>query len=132
MKKLTVYERPEELGSIILGVNVDANRKRFDDMIPTLEAQGVEVVRYNAIDNPEHLKGKETLPAFEILGELKVQGRYPQVFEVAQWFDIAKESFQVEARSSLFVEANTAYGGPCCGVNADLYLDPNADPYEPK
>ena len=127
MKKLIVYEKREELGSIILGVNVDANRKRFDEMIPTLEAHGVVVVRYDTIENPEELKGKDKLPEFVIDGEIQIQGRYPQIFEVAKWFDIPKEEFSVEQRSGLFVEANTAFGGACCGINADTYLDPNEE-----
>lgn len=127
MKTLIVYENKEELGSIILGINTDPNRKRFDDMVEVLKEHNVDVQRFDSSSNNEKFSSIEQLPSFEINNEIVAKGRYPQVFEVAKWFDIPKEAFNIEAKSSLFVEANTAFGGPCCGLDADTYLDPNEE-----
>jgi hypothetical protein len=127
MKTLIVYEEKEELGSIILGINTNPNRKRFDDMVEVLKEHNVEVKRYDKAEDHEKYNTMAQLPSFEIDGELVAKGRYPQVFEVAQWFDIPKDAFNIASKSSLFVEANTAYGGPCCGLDADTYLDPNEE-----
>lgn len=127
MKKLIVYETPEDLGSSILGLNIDPSRKRFDEMIPTLESYDVEVLRYNEIDHPEAMKDGLSLPSLELDGELIAKGRYPQRFEVAKWFDIPVEAFAAIPKQGLFEEANSAYGGACCGLNDDLYIDPNEE-----
>lgn len=127
MKKLIVYEMAEDLGSSILGLNIDANRKRFDEMVPTLNSYDVEVVRYNEIDHKEHFTQDMKLPTLVLDGEKLTHGRYPQRFEVAQWFDIPTEALSFIPKQGLFQEANSAYGGACCGVSDDLYLDPNED-----
>lgn len=117
----------EDLGSSILGLNIDANRKRFDEMIPTLQSYDVEVVRYNEIDHKEHFTKEMKLPTLILDGETLTSGRYPQRFEVAKWFEIPTEALSFIPKQGLFQEANSAYGGACCGVSDDLYLDPNED-----
>lgn len=127
MKKLIVYEAAEDLGSSILGLNVDPDRKRFDEMIPILESYDVEVIRYNHIDHDDMIEDGTQLPSLEIDGEFVTKGRYPQRFEVSKWFDIPKEAFAAIPKQGLFEEANSAFGGACCGLNDDLYLDPNEE-----
>ena len=127
MKKLIVYETPEDLGSSILGLNIDPSRRRFNEMIPTLESYDVEVIRYNEIDHKDKIADGMKLPSLELEGEFVTRGRYPQRFEVAKWFDIPVEAFAAIPKQGLFEEANSAYGGACCGLSDDLYLDPNED-----
>lgn len=127
MKKLIVYEMAEDLGSSILGLNVDPDRKRFDEMIPTLESYDVEVIRYNHIDHENKIEEDIKLPSLELDGKFVTKGRYPQRFEVANWFEIPVEAFAAIPKQSLFEEANSAFGGACCGLNDDLYLDPNEE-----
>lgn len=127
MKKLIVYEMAEDLGSSILGLNIDPNRKRFDEMVPTLESYEVEVIRYNHIDHEEKINEGMKLPLLEVDGTVLTDGRYPQRFEVAKCFDIPVEAFAAIPKQGLFEEANSAFGGACCGLNDDLYLDPNEE-----
>ncbi len=127
MKKLIVYEKAEDLGSSILGLNIDADRKRFDEMIPTLENYEIEVIRYNDIDHKEHMLEGVKLPSLFLEDEKLTHGRYPQRFEVSKWFDIPMEALSFIPKQGLFQEANSAYGGACCGINDDLYLDPNEE-----
>lgn len=127
MKKLIVYETPEDLGSSILGLNVEPDRKRFDEMIPTLESYDVEVIRYNEIDHPDKIKEGLALPSLELDGEIVARGRYPQRFEVSKWFDIPVDAFAMIPQQGLFQEANSAFGGACCGLDDNLYFDPNEE-----
>lgn len=127
MKKLIVYETAEDLGSLILGLNVEPDRNRFNEMIPTLESYDIEVIRYNEIDHGEMIPEGTQLPSLVLDGEVLTRGRYPQRFEVVKWFDIPTQAFAAIPRQGLFEEANSAAGGACCGIDDNLYLDPNED-----
>lgn len=127
MIELKVYEKAEELGVLILGLATDSNRKRFNDMVSVLEEHDVKVMRYNDVDNRDQIDATMKLPRLVKDGKVLCEGRYPQVFEMAEWFGIDKDSFSNVTRTGILDEANTAYGGPCCGINADVYLDPNED-----
>lgn len=127
MKKLIVYEFAEDLGSSLLGLNVDPNRKRFDEMVPSLNAYNIDVIRYNNIDHKDMMIEDMKLPTLMLDGENLTNGRYPQRFEVVKWFNIPEEAFSAIPKQGLFQEANSQFGGMCCGLSDDLYLDPNED-----
>ena len=120
MKKLVVYETAEDLGSSILGLNIDASRNRFDEMVPTIENYGVEVIRYNLIDHPDQFTDDMKVPSLYLDGVRLTHGRYPQRFEISKWFDIPTEALSFIPKQGLFQEANSTAGGACCGLNDDL------------
>lgn len=122
MKTLKVTEKKRDLGFTLLGIEDDGARSAFDAMVSTLNANQITVFREYSYDP------SIAVPVLECEGSTLLQGRYPSVKEVAQWFDLPESAFgSIRAHSPLFEAANITRIGACCGVGTDVYCDPNED-----
>lgn len=127
MSTLVVYERAESLGTLLLGLDEDAHRKRFDSIVMVLKKHNIEVVRYDDVHHREYIEPTMVLPVFKQDGNVIFEGAYPLVDDVCKWFNLDKELFDHVTRTGLVKEANTTRLGLCCAVGQDIYVDPNEE-----
>lgn len=119
--KLVVTEKPQELGTLLLGITTDPERDRF--------AQYCEVLRSSGIEVENKMKDTDTQSLPQVCsGEQCLSGRYPTISELCSWFDLDEALFaDLNVTGSLFHAANDKRVGFCCGVGTDVYVDPNED-----
>lgn len=125
--KLTVYEKEEDLGSFLLGLQTDAARSQFNEVVSVIEARGVSVTRYNPIHNKDDIPQEIVLPTVYLDDSVLSQGQYPSVEVVAGALGLDIGLFDGIKRTSILHDANNTRIGLCCGVGQDVYLDPNED-----
>lgn len=117
MKTIKVYEAPESLESMILGINSDPKRKMFDDMVKSLEDYTITRIKEEKRQN-----------AKIVVNDTEVFEGYPNQEEFAKLLDLDPGFFASVSYSSELLEgANTTRLGACCGVGEDIYLDPNEE-----
>lgn len=95
MKKIEVFDPPMCCSSGVCGPKVDKKLVEFSAALAWLNAQGVEVQRYNAaqqyeafVSNTKVVKavndsGTDCLPLILVDGEIVSHGRYPRKEELA-------------------------------------------------
>lgn len=127
MSTLVVYERAESLGTILLGLDEDAHRKRFDSIVSVLSNNGIQVIRYDDVHHREHFESTMSLPSFKLGEDIIFEGSYPLIDDVCKWFNLDKSLFDHVTRTGLVKEANTTRLGLCCAVGQDIYVDPNEE-----
>lgn len=126
--KLTIFEEAEDLGAIILGIQKDASRESFNQIVEILKENNIEVERFDTIHHKDQLQDKNNLPVFEIDNVLIFDGGYPSKIDVASWFGLNLELFEsVTTQNQILKEANDGRIGYCCGVGTDIYIDPNEE-----
>lgn len=120
---IRIYDKAQDLGSIIFKVSDDKERALFDKNIEVLKSEGIVVESYDAFHHPDKCANKR-LPEINV-GAVVYEGRYPSSSELAQALNLDANIFAGNA--SLVYEANHTRLGECCGVGSDIYLDPNEE-----
>ena len=126
--KIDVYETMEDLGSILLGIVTDVDRKVFDESCVVATMQGFEINRYDVRSRPEELANMRSLPVIRINDTVVMEGKYPTILEFASFTCLDTALFAaIQVEDKLHHEAHSTRVGLCCGVGADVYLDPNEE-----
>lgn len=122
-RKLHVYDPALCCSTGVCGPQVDPVLVRFASDAKWLEAQGVEVRRFNLAQNPaafvenEHVRaaltgqGEAALPCVLVDGHIQRAGQYPAREELAAWFGLTPGAADTPAAASAGC-ADT--GDKCC------------------
>lgn len=129
-RHLHVYDPALCCATGVCGPQVDPALARFAGDAKWLEAQGVEVRRFNLAQNPAAFvenervraaltaKGEAALPCVLVNGEVTLTGQYPARAQLAAWFGLppgAAETATPEAACCAETgEACCEPGGGCC------------------
>lgn len=101
MKSIQVYDPPMGCSADTSGKRIDLDRMNFVALLVQLREQGIPIVRYNLIHEPEAFaqnaavkalmikEGVEGLPVIFWDGDVRLTGRYPTHNERVEWFRAA-------------------------------------------
>lgn len=122
-RQLHVYDPAMCCATGVCGPQVDPVLVGFAGDAKWLEAQGVEVRRFNLAQNPAAFvenervraalteKGESALPCVLVNGEIALTGQYPARTQLAAWFGLPPGAPDAATTES----AGTAEaGGSCC------------------
>lgn len=120
MMKLQIYEKPEPLGTVLLGIVEDVERYHFDKLVEVLDKENVEVTRT--------VSQEDNLPILKLEDQIVFEGAYPDAKQLSDLLHIDSSVFKdVKKNEGLNIAANDTRISACCGVGTDVYLDPYED-----
>ena len=102
--KLTVFDPSMCCSTGVCGPDVDPALAQFSSDLEWLEAEGVEVERYNLAQEPGEFvgdgdakafletEGESELPLLKVDGEIVDYGEYPSRTTLADWVELSDES----------------------------------------
>ncbi|MDG5472777.1 arsenite efflux transporter metallochaperone ArsD [Jeotgalibacillus sp. ET6] len=108
MSSITIFDPAMCCSTGVCGPSVDPELTRIASALHKLEAEGVDVKRYNLANDPAQFvqneqvkellqtKGADALPFVFINGQLESTGQYPTNQELARHFSV--ESQQLETK----------------------------------
>lgn len=127
--ELKIYESSVDLATSLLGISTDVRRENFDKLIDMLQDSEINIQRIK--DAQASNQFNLLLPVLVLDGGIVYSGAYPKAKELSAILKIDESIFDgIVEKSELFTAANNGRIGECCGVGADVYLDPYDDDTE--